>query len=83
MRGGGGPFAAFPLAYAIVMPVFCPPIIGMLLGLVFRGVAFEFRWRDPSHRGFWDFAFTDGSATAAWAQGIILRVSSQGVAVNG
>ncbi|MBA3880442.1 MAG: cytochrome d ubiquinol oxidase subunit II [Sphingobium sp.] len=81
--GGGGLFAAFPLAYAIVMPAFYPPIIAMLLGLVFRGVAFEFRWRDPAHRGFWDFAFTAGSATAALAQGIILGALLQGVAVDG
>ena len=43
--GGGGLFAAFPLAYAIIMPAVYPPIIAMLLALVFRGVAFEFRWR--------------------------------------
>ena len=48
--GGGGLFAAFPLAYAIVLPATYPLIIAMLLGLVFRGVAFEFRWRDPRHR---------------------------------
>ncbi|MBX9860480.1 MAG: cytochrome d ubiquinol oxidase subunit II [Sphingomonas sp.] len=81
--GGGGLFAAFPLAYAIVMPAFYPPIIAMLLGLVFRGVAFEFRWRDPAHRKFWDFAFTAGSATAALAQGIILGALLQGVTVVG
>ena len=45
--GGGGLFAAFPLAYAIILPALYPLIIAMLLGLVFRGVAFEFRWRDP------------------------------------
>ncbi len=43
--GGGGLIAVFPLAYAIVMPALYAPIIAMLLGLVFRGVAFEFRWR--------------------------------------
>ena len=45
--GGGGLMAAFPLAYAIILPALYPPLIAMLLGLVFRGVAFEFRWRDP------------------------------------
>jgi len=60
-----------------------PPIIAMLLGLVFRGVAFEFRWRDPRHRGFWDFAFTAGSVTAALAQGIVLGALLQGVQVSG
>ena len=58
--GGGGLMAAFPLAFAVLMPAFYPPIIAMLLGLVFRGVAFEFRWRDPRYRGFWGFAFTAG-----------------------
>ena len=48
--GGGGLMAAFPLAYAIVLPALYAPLIAMLLGLVFRGVAFEFRWRDPRHR---------------------------------
>jgi len=81
--GGGGLFAAFPLAYAIIMPALYPPMIAMLLGLVFRGVAFEFRWRDPSHRRFWDLAFTGGSAIAALSQGIILGALLQGVAVTG
>src|SRR5207342_1205361 len=43
--GGGGLMAAFPLAYAIVLPALYAPLIAMLLGLIFRGVAFEFRWR--------------------------------------
>jgi len=81
--GGGGLMAAFPLAFAILMPAMYPPIIAMLLGLVFRGVAFEFRWRDPRHRAFWDFAFTAGSFTAALAQGIVLGALLQGVKVTG
>lgn len=80
--GGGGLFAAFPLAYAIVMPAIYPPIIAMLLGLVFRGVAFEFRWRDPGHRAFWDRAFFAGSTVAAFAQGVTLGALLQGVAVE-
>ena len=48
VMGGGGLMAAFPLAYAIIQPATYPLIIAMLLGLVFRGVAFEFRWRDPA-----------------------------------
>ena len=58
VMGVGGLFAAFPLAYAIVLPALYAPMIAMLLGLVFRGVAFEFRWRDPEHRAFWDAGFT-------------------------
>ncbi|MGH8165890.1 MAG: cytochrome d ubiquinol oxidase subunit II, partial [Woeseiaceae bacterium] len=45
--GGGGLMAAFPLAYSIILPALYAPLIAMLLGLVFRGVAFEYRWRDP------------------------------------
>jgi cytochrome d ubiquinol oxidase subunit II len=79
--GGGGLFAAFPLAYAIILPATYPLIIAMLLGLVFRGVAFEFRWRDPSHRVYWDAAFTIGSLTATIAQGITLGAILQGIRV--
>ena len=79
--GGGGLFAAFPLAYAIILPATYPLIIAMLLGLVFRGVAFEFRWRDPAHRVYWDAAFTIGSLTATIAQGITLGAVLQGIRV--
>ena len=80
--GGGGLFAAFPLAYAIILPATYPLVIAMLLGLVFRGVAFEFRWRDPRHRAFWDLAFTAGSLIAAMAQGVILGALLQGITVS-
>ncbi|KSV62207.1 ubiquinol oxidase subunit II, cyanide insensitive [Sinorhizobium sp. GL2] len=80
--GGGGLFAAFPLAYAIILPATYPLIIAMLLGLVFRGVAFEFRWRDPRHRAFWDIAFSFGSILAAFAQGMTLGAILQGVHVE-
>ena len=79
--GGGGLLAAFPLAYGVVMTGLYPPIIAMLLGLVFRGVAFEARWRDPAHRAGWDFAFTAGSFVAAFSQGVILGALLQGVTV--
>jgi cytochrome d ubiquinol oxidase subunit II len=81
--GGGGLMAAFPLAYAVILPATYPLIIAMLLGLVFRGVAFEFRWRDPRHRPFWDLAFSGGSLVAALAQGMILGAILQGIAVEG
>ena len=81
--GGGGLLAAFPLAYAIILPATYPLIIAMLLGLVFRGVAFEFRWRDPDHRAFWDVSFTAGSLVAAMAQGMILGALLQGIEVDG
>ena len=80
--GGGGLFAAFPLAYAVILPATYPLIIVMLLGLVFRGVAFEFRWRDKAHEKFWDISFTTGSIAAAMAQGMILGAMLQGIEVE-
>jgi cytochrome bd ubiquinol oxidase subunit II len=82
VMGGGGLLAAFPLAYAIILPATYPLIIAMLLGLVFRGVAFEFRWRDAGHRPLWDVAFTVGSLVAALAQGMILGAILQGIDVQ-
>jgi cytochrome bd ubiquinol oxidase subunit II len=81
--GGGGLLAAFPLAYALILPATYPLIIAMLLGLVFRGVAFEFRWRNARHQRLWDFAFTAGSLIAALAQGMILGALLQGIKVSG
>ena len=81
--GGGGLFAAFPLAYAVILPATYPLIIAMLLGLVFRGVAFEYRWRDPAHEKFWDAAFFGGSVVAAMAQGMTLGALLQGIEVEG
>jgi cytochrome d ubiquinol oxidase subunit II len=81
--GGGGLFAAFPLGYAVLMPALYTPLIAMLLGLVFRGVAFEFRWRNQKDRNVWDLAFFGGSLVAALAQGIALGAVLQGVQVSG
>ncbi|MBK8741659.1 MAG: cytochrome d ubiquinol oxidase subunit II [Betaproteobacteria bacterium] len=80
--GGGGLLAAFPLAYALIFSALYAPITAMLLALVFRGVAFEFRWRDPAHRGFWDLAFSGGSLVAALSQGVVLGALLQGIAVQ-
>ena len=82
VMGGGGLLAAFPLAYGMILSALYAPIIAMLLALVFRGVAFEFRWRDPRHRPLWDVAFTGGSIVAALAQGITLGALLQGIAVQ-
>jgi cytochrome d ubiquinol oxidase subunit II len=81
--GGGGLFAAFPLAYAILMPAMYAPIIAMLLSLVFRGTAFEYRWRTENGRWAWDLAFFAGSTMAAFCQGIVLGALLQGVTVVG
>jgi cytochrome d ubiquinol oxidase subunit II len=83
VMGGGGLLAAFPLAYAVILPALYTPLIAMLLGLVFRGVAFEFRWRDSRHRPWWDAGFCLGSAVATFAQGITLGALLQGIAVEG
>ena len=81
--GGGGLLAVFPLAYAVIMPAMYPLIIAMLLGLVFRGVAFEFRFRTITRRGraLWDMAFLLGSLVATVAQGLILGGLLQGIKV--
>ncbi|MDA3857934.1 MAG: cytochrome d ubiquinol oxidase subunit II, partial [Roseovarius sp.] len=81
--GGGGLFAVFPLAYAIVMSALYPLIIAMLLGLIFRGVAFEFVHRTKRMQGFWEFGFWGGSLIAAIAQGMALGALVQGIAVEG
>src|ERR1700757_588011 len=66
--GGGGLLVAFPKGYSVIMPAFYLPIIIMLLALVLRGVAFEFRWVSHS-RAFWNVAFAFGSTLAALCQG--------------
>lgn len=81
--GGVGLLAAFPLAFAIILPAVYFPILVMLLALVFRGVAFEFRYRDAEHRTFWDHAFCYGSAIATFAQGIVLGAFIQGFKTAG
>src|ERR1700712_5346283 len=83
VMGGGGLMAAFPLAYAIILPALYTPLIAMLLGLVFRGVAFEYRWRDDRHRRGWGAAFCAGSLGATFAQGITLGALLQGITVHG
>jgi cytochrome d ubiquinol oxidase subunit II len=81
--GGGGLFAMFPLAYAVILPALYPAIIAMLLALVFRGVGFEFRFRAATMRGraAWDAAFLCGSAVAAFCQGLVLGGLLQGIRV--
>jgi cytochrome d ubiquinol oxidase subunit II len=80
--GGGGLFVAFPRAYAVIMPALYLPVILMLLALVFRGVAFEFRTVAETSKGYWNFAFTGGSILAALCQGAILGGLIQGIRVD-
>ena len=80
--GGGGLWVAFPQAYAVVMPALYLPVILMLLSLVFRGVAFEFRWVADTSRGLWNISFAGGSTLAAFFQGVILGGLLQGITVK-
>ncbi|MAZ43831.1 MAG: cytochrome d ubiquinol oxidase subunit II [Legionellales bacterium] len=83
--GGAGLFVAFPAAYTILFPALYIPLIIMLLGLVFRGVAFEFRFKasSPRQQKIWDVSFHAGSLTAAFMQGVALGNFVQGVEVVG
>jgi cytochrome d ubiquinol oxidase subunit II len=81
--GGGGLFAAFPAAYGALMPALYIPIILMLLALILRGVAFEFRLRGRRRgKRFWTAAFAGGSLAATLAQGLVLGGFIQGVTIE-
>ena len=82
VMGGGGLMAVFPLAYATILPALYVPIILMLLGLIFRGVAFEFRFRTQRWRTIWDQGFATGSIIAALMQGIALGALVQGITIE-
>ncbi|MGE0724562.1 MAG: cytochrome d ubiquinol oxidase subunit II [Alphaproteobacteria bacterium] len=79
--GGAGLFGAFPLAYAVLLPALYLPLTVMVLALVFRGVAFEFRFKAQRSRAVWDWAFAGGSMVATFCQGIALGAFIQGVPV--
>jgi cytochrome d ubiquinol oxidase subunit II len=82
--GGGGLMAAFPVAYAILMPALYAPVLLMLMGLILRGVAFEFRHRGRSRgKRFWTVVFTIASVVATFAQGLVLGGFVQGVEASG
>ena len=80
--GGGGLLAAFPLAYSVILPALYIPIIFMLLGLILRGVAFEFRFKALRYRYLWDIAFAGGSTLAALMQGVVIGAFVQGFVVE-
>jgi len=79
--GGGGLLAVFPIAYSVIMPALYAPIIAMLLALIFRGVAFEYRWKTVRGQFLWDWAFAGGSTLAAFAQGVALGALVHGIPV--
>jgi cytochrome d ubiquinol oxidase subunit II len=80
--GGLGLLGAFPVAFAVIIPAVYFPMLVMLLALVFRGVAFEFRLRDSENKTFWDYAFCYGSGYAAFAQGVVVGSFIQGFKVS-
>ena len=81
--GGAGLLAAFPLAFAVILPAVYLPAMVMLIGLIFRGVAFEFRYKTIRLRWLWDLGFGWGSTLAAFGQGVILGAFIQGFEVEG
>jgi cytochrome d ubiquinol oxidase subunit II len=81
--GGTWLLVAFPLAYSVIAPALYVPVIAMLLALVFRGVAFEFRWVAKPHHRKWDVAFAAGSTVAAFAQGTMVGGILNGFRVEG
>ncbi|WP_439814783.1 cytochrome d ubiquinol oxidase subunit II [Zavarzinia sp. CC-PAN008] len=81
--GGAGLLAAFPLAYSVLLSALYIPLVLMLVGLIWRGVAFEFRFKaDEAHRPFWDLAFAGGSFVATFFQGVALGAFINGVPVT-
>jgi cytochrome d ubiquinol oxidase subunit II len=82
--GGSALYGVFPIAYGTILPALYPLIISMLLALIFRGVAFEFRFRAETNRGrfAWDMSFFAGSTLAAMTQGMILGALIQGIKVQ-
>src|SRR5262249_28898910 len=83
VMGGVALLAAFPLAFSIVIPAVYFPISLMLLGLIFRGVAFEFRLKVTAHRKRWSAAFLWGSTIATFFQGVVLGMYVRGFHVTG
>jgi cytochrome d ubiquinol oxidase subunit II len=80
--GGTLLIAAFPLAYATLLPALYVPVMVMLFALIFRGVAFEYRFPATRSRPFWDWAFSGGSILAGFCQGLILGAFIDGIRVE-
>jgi cytochrome bd ubiquinol oxidase subunit II len=79
---GASLFAAFPVVYAVFLSAFYLPVLLLLVGLIFRGVAFEFRYRSERMRGFWDFGFAAGSTISAFVQGAAVGAMMRGIPVE-
>jgi cytochrome d ubiquinol oxidase subunit II len=80
---GASLFAAFPAAYAVFLPAFYIPVLLLLFGLIFRGVAFEFRHRTERYRWLWDWGFFLGSAVVGFVQGAAVGAMIEGIPVVG
>lgn len=81
--GGAALLAAFPLAYAVILSALYLPLMAMLAGLIWRGVAFEFRFKaDEGHKPFWDKAFMWGSYIATFSQGVAVGTFINGFKVE-
>jgi cytochrome d ubiquinol oxidase subunit II len=78
---GAGLFAAFPDVYAVLLGAFYFPVLLLLFGLIFRGIAFEFRFRSERMRGFWDWGFFLGSTAVAFVQGAAVGTMMRGIPV--
>ncbi|SEM26408.1 cytochrome d ubiquinol oxidase subunit II [Halomonas caseinilytica] len=80
--GGAGLLAAFPLVYSVFLPALYLGVFLLLAGLIFRGIAFEFRFKSHRNRHWWNRAFCWGSAVASFAQGVVVGAYIQGFAVE-
>lgn len=80
--GGAGLLAAFPLVYAVFLPALYIGVFLMLAGLIFRGIAFEFRFKAKTSRYLWNWSFAIGSTVAAFAQGAVVGAYIQGFRVE-
>ena len=78
---GAGLFAAFPVVYAVFLGAFYIPVLLMLFGLIFRGIAFEFRHRSERMRWLWDWGFFIGSTVVAFVQGAAIGAMMRGIPV--
>lgn len=79
--GGAALFGAFPMVYATVLPALYVPLMLLLVALVFRGIAFEFRHRSETSTWVWNLSFAAGSTLAAFSQGLVLGSFVQGFPV--
>ncbi|MDH2297144.1 MULTISPECIES: cytochrome d ubiquinol oxidase subunit II [Cobetia] len=81
--GGAGLLAAFPAVYTILLPALYLGVFLMLAGLIFRGIAFEFRFKSSRNRHWWNIAFSGGSFLATFCQGVVVGAYIQGFATEG